>query len=154
MIQIGPSVTNNSLRIKFALKLGKDFQYPYRMNFTTKIIIIYPCLTNNVVVFCKPWRQNIIESDMWIKSKYLQTLSQLQPILISIHLQSCRVRIGQGMVSYYTASRSVIKPPIIKVTSITECCERRMECLSASINFIAHKIDLDTVPTRNPSRKA
>ena len=42
----------------------------------------------------------------------------------------------------------------IKVPCITTCYARRLKFLRISINLIAQKITLDSVTTRNPSRKA
>ena len=57
MNHIGPSVTNNSLIMRFTLQLGTDFQHPCRINWTTNIRIIIPCPINNYVTLCPPWAQ-------------------------------------------------------------------------------------------------
>ena len=91
--KIGPSVTNNYLRMRFVLQLRTDFQHPCRMKWNTKINIIAPCPTNNSVILCKPQRKNITEREMWLKSKDLRPLRQRQQILIVINLKLCRARI-------------------------------------------------------------
>ena len=104
--------------------------------------------------YCPPWTKKIAESELRIKSKEFQPIKKRHLILIAMHLQRCRIRRGQGLVSYRPKNIRVRKTPSIKVLSITELCARSLECIRASINCIAQKIALGADPTRNPSRKA
>ena len=140
--------------MRFVLQLRTGFKHPFRMKFNTKISNIHTCPTKSCVTFYPTWRQKITEIKMKLKSKDFPHLRQRQPIMIVIHLKRFCARIWLVLVSYHATSIRVRKPPSIKVLGITTCCARSLECLSASINFIAQKIALEKVPTRNPSRKA
>ena len=58
----------------FVLQLRTEFQHPFRVNYKTKIRIIDPFPTKNGVNLCKLWRENITESELWIKSKEFKPL--------------------------------------------------------------------------------
>ena len=116
---IGPSVTNNYLSMKFGLQLIIYLQHPCRMRWKMKIRTISTCPMNNGVTFCSPWRKNIIDSNLCLKSKYFWPLRQLQKIMIAMHLQRDRSRISQVLASYCPISSRLRKPPHIKVIIIT-----------------------------------
>ena len=59
-----------------------------------------------------------------------------------VHLQRCRTRKRQGVLSYQPARSWARKNPIIKFLRVTACCERSLECLGASINHIYQKLIL------------
>ena len=125
--QIGMSMTNNDLSMRFALQLRMDFQHPQGMKWNINIRNTGPCHTNNGVTSCPPWRRKITESNLRIKSKDLKPLSQRHKILTSMHPQRFPERRRQGLISYHHTSTRVRKNPIIKVIIIAVCCERRME---------------------------
>ena len=62
-------MTKNYLRMIFVLQQRTYFQHPCRINWTTKVSIITLCLKKNGVNLCPSWMKNIIESELWIKSK-------------------------------------------------------------------------------------
>ena len=97
MRHIGSSVTENYLKIISALQQDTEFQHKLRINWMTTVHIIVSCLTKNVVGFCPPWRQKIIESKVRIKK--LRPLSQRRTILTVIHPEGCCVRGRQVLAS-------------------------------------------------------
>ena len=55
---------------------------------------------------------------------------------------------------HQTVSSRLIKSPSVVMPRVTVYCERRLECLSTSVDSTALIISLEKVPNRNPSRKA
>ena len=97
---IGPSVTNNFLFMIFALQLMSNFQHPCKMKWKINIRTVTLCLMKNSVNSCPPWRRNIIENELRLKSKNLQLLRQRRPIMIVMHQQRWFSRVSQGLMSY------------------------------------------------------
>ena len=154
MSQIGPYVTNSSLRMILALQLVTYFKHPYRMNWTTNIRVIYPCPTENGVKFSPPveTKDNINWAAYQIKRP---VSSESEPANYDSNTSAkVRVRTIQGLVSYRTTRVRVRRHPRIKFSSINVFCTRGLECLSASMNRIAQIIAFEKGLTRNLSRKA
>ena len=142
------------MRMRFLFQLDTDFQHPCIMIWMIRKKAIAPWPTKNGVTSCPPWGQNIIESKMWLKSKYLRPLRKHRLTQIAMQATGFPARRWPGLVSWQPKNRKVRKTPSIKVLSIAVCCARRLELLSASKSIIVQKIDLDVGKTRSPSKKA
>ena len=117
-----------------------------------KIRTIVPCLMNNDVNFCPPWRLKITVEELRIKLGSFRSLRKLQPFLTVIRPQGCRIRRMKGLVSYWPKIRRARRPPIIVFPIVTAYCSRSQEFLRSNGNRIAPITALEKYPTRHLSR--
>ena len=91
MGQIGPSLSKNSLSIRFMFHRDVlPISIEYELD--EKVTTITPCLYKNYETFCPPWRINITKYYLRLKSKDFQPLRQRKPLLTEAHAQQCHVR--------------------------------------------------------------
>ena len=95
--------------------------------------MVAPCPTKNGGTSCPPWRLYTSERNLQLESKDLRPPRQCRWTLAAIWALLGLHRIRRpGLVSCWPVSSRVIITPSINILSVTACCKRRMECLSAS----------------------
>ena len=67
--KIGTSTTKSSMNMKFVLQLKTDSMHPFRINWMVKASTIVPYPTKNGVAFYPPWRLNITEKELRLRSR-------------------------------------------------------------------------------------